>query len=431
MSEQELLMLSNYVYMDASTDPLTIGQSLERFKNADGGFDAASVAAAGVGGGMSAEQAADLFTRMDAMDEDFLALYPARYVDDPDLRGVCFVTNAAADSGTVVFRGTGGSYNAWHDNVTGEYLPDTAIQQRAADFVNYDCAGYSDLTVTGHSKGGNLAMYTTVMCATVTGCVSFDGQGFSLAFLKEYASEILASKDRIKSVSAYNDFVNILLRSIAGERVFARNTGDGIDAHSSYYLLVSNEFDENGNLITVRHQSPLAWALEETLGRFTDSIDLLPGEGNKQISDLLAAYVAAGMSADMGEEYEKKRIAEAADDVGDYLLSFLPDAESPVDVLTRITTKEKEAETDSMKSAASRLLEVQGRIRSVTDGILALDGQILPGSRIGFYVQRQLASMADRLQEEERNLGIYGETLQEITGLYLTRELELAGDIAS
>lgn len=431
MSEQELLMLSNYVYMDASTDPLTIGQSLDRFRNADGGFDAASVAPAGVGGGMSADQAADLFTRMDAMGEDFLALYPARYVDDPDLRGVCFVTNAAADSGTVVFRGTGGSYNAWHDNVIGEYLPDTAIQQRAADFVNYDCAGFSDLTVTGHSKGGNLAMYTTVMCASVAGCVSFDGQGFSLAFLKEYAAQILQSKDKIRSVSAYNDFVNILLESIAGERVFARNVGDGIDAHSSYYLLVSNEFDADGNLITTRDQSPLTWALEEAIDRFTDSIDLLPGEGNKQISDLLAAYVAAGMSADMGEEYEKKEIAHAQEGVGDYLLGFLPDAESPVDVLFRITTREKDARTESMQEAAAHLQNVRSTVHSVTDGILALNGQILPHSRIGFYVQRQLCAVTDRLQEEEKNLGIYKESLQEIADLYLTRELELAGDIAS
>ena len=44
---------------------------------------------------------------------------------------------------------------------------------------------YTELTVTGHSKGANKAMYTTIMCNNVTRCVSFDGQGFSKEFLSD------------------------------------------------------------------------------------------------------------------------------------------------------------------------------------------------------------------------------------------------------
>ena len=200
MSEEELLLLSNYVYMEASTDPMTIGESLDRFRNAQGTFDENSVAAAGIGGGMTRAQAADLFTRMDAMPASFQELYPSRIKNSADLRGICY-TQGEMDGGegTVVFRGTGGTYNAWHDNVLGEYLPSTGIQKQAADFVNYDCMGFDQLTVTGHSKGGNLAMYTTVMCASVAVCVSFDGQGFSLAFLHENMARIAEVSGKICS----------------------------------------------------------------------------------------------------------------------------------------------------------------------------------------------------------------------------------------
>ncbi len=121
MSEQELLMLSNYAYMDASTDPMTIRESIDRFRNAEGGFDEKSVAKAGVGGGMSNAQAADLFRRMDEMPDSFLDLYPSRVTDEPSLRGICYTAGKTdGGSGTVVFRGTGGTYAAWQENVTGE-----------------------------------------------------------------------------------------------------------------------------------------------------------------------------------------------------------------------------------------------------------------------------------------------------------------------
>ena len=99
LSDKELLMLSNYVYMDASTDPMTIRDSLARFKNEQGTFDENSVAAAGVGGGMNSQQAADLFTRMDAMPDSFLDLYPSWVKNEADLRGICY-TDGKKDGGT-------------------------------------------------------------------------------------------------------------------------------------------------------------------------------------------------------------------------------------------------------------------------------------------------------------------------------------------
>ncbi|MCR5267712.1 MAG: DUF2974 domain-containing protein [Lachnospiraceae bacterium] len=428
MSEQELLLLSNYVYMKASTDPMTIGESLDRFRNENGTFDEKSVAGAGIGGGMDAKQTADLFKRMDEMPDSFLDLYPSRIADDPSFRGICY-TEGKSDGGsaTVVFRGTGGTYDAWHDNVTGEYLNSTQIQKQAADFVKYDCASFQDLTVTGHSKGGNLAMYTTVVCAgAVAACVSFDGQGFSEAFIRENQAMIDAVKDRIKSVSAYNDFVNILLHPIAGERVFAQNQKDGIDAHSSYYLLASNEFDENGNLVTTRDQGFGAFALQEALLEITDRMDDLPGDGNRAVSGLLAAYLAAAMSEDKGDDFEKSRIVSGYEGIGAYLLSLLPASRRMVGNEAVIHTLQKEVQTQNLAEAASTFADAGARMRTISARINECSAGVDPSERIGHYVNQQLAALKEKMESRVQFMDSYATALRRISDLYLRKEQDLS-----
>lgn len=431
MSEQELLLLSNYVYMNASADQMTIGESLDRFRNAEGGFDANSVAAAGIGGGMNADQAADLFTRMDAMPESFQNLYPSRIQNDPDFRGICY-TDGKADGGkgTVVFRGTGGTYDAWHDNVVGEYLPSTKIQKQAVDFVNVDCMGFDDLTVTGHSKGGNLAMYTTIMCASVAGCVSFDGQGFSLACLRENFAAVAQSAGKIKSISAYNDFVNILLHCIAGEVVYAQNPADGIDAHSSYYLLIGNEFDENGNLTSVREQSFATKILREALDEITKGMDLLPEDGNEEVSNLLAAYVAAAMSDDKGEAYERQQIADASADAGRYLLELVPGLKRPDADAILIGTAQKEVETSILEQSAAHFSDAAKKIRVLQGRLQTLLDAVDPTETIGYYVNQQLQSVHENMEDQTHALFTCQSVLQQISALYLNKEEMLSSQIA-
>ncbi|MCR4685442.1 MAG: DUF2974 domain-containing protein [Lachnospiraceae bacterium] len=431
MNDQELLLLSNYVYMDASTDPMTIRESLDRFRNADGTFDEKSVAGAGIGGGMDSRQAADLFRRMDAMPDSFLDLYPSRVTDDPALRGICY-TNGKADggTGTVVFRGTGGTYEAWNDNVTGEYLHATNIQKQAADFINYDCMGFSDLTVTGHSKGGNLAMYTTVVCsASVAACVSFDGQGFSKAFLLANRALIEAAAGKIKSVSAYNDFVNILLHSIAGETIYADNPANGIDAHSSYYLLAGNDFDENGNLITTREQGFAARALKEALEELTDTMDLLPEEGNRAVSSLLGAYVAAMMSEDMGEQYEKQQIITGYREIGDYLLSLVPGCRMKGTEAAMIHTLQKELVTNDLTKAAETFAYAGGRMRAISGRIGEYRNSMDPTGQMEYYVNLQLQALQEKIDKRVQFMDAYAGTLGRVSNLYMMKEQEVSAMI--
>lgn len=272
-SEEELLMLSNFVYLDASKKDGTIREILSEYETPYGTFTKESVSGMGIGGGLDAEQVSDLFTRMKSECEkegsSFGELSASRRLEQEDIRGVCY-TDSSDENAVVVFRGTGGTKEAWSDNLYGAFSDDTRLQMTADDFVRYECGGYDNLTLTGHSKGGNLSQYVTLKNGDkVSKCVSFDGQGFGSAFLKNNEAEINENAHKIKSICAYNDYVNVLLFCVAGTVMFVPNEADGVDAHSSYYLLSSNDFDENGNFLKEKNQS----VISKAIGKLAEGIE--------------------------------------------------------------------------------------------------------------------------------------------------------------
>ncbi len=136
----------------------------------------------------------------------------------PDGKALCFAESAgAADSAIVAFMGTVDS-EEWRDNATAARVADSVYQEAAYNYVNG--LKYNDITVIGHSKGGNKAMYTAILCDKVTRCVSFDGQGFSRDFLIKYIKEISERSEIITNYSLSTDFVHILLKQLPGSQQY-------------------------------------------------------------------------------------------------------------------------------------------------------------------------------------------------------------------
>lgn len=88
------------------------------------------------------------------------------------------------DGTTVVaFRGTDNTLLGWREDFDMAYLPVVPGQQAAACYLERVAELGRPLRVTGHSKGGNLAMYAAAMAPTAGERVlqihSFDGPGLS------------------------------------------------------------------------------------------------------------------------------------------------------------------------------------------------------------------------------------------------------------
>ena len=122
----------------------------------------------------------------------------------------------------ISYKGTSGK-NEWEDNVHGLVESDTQSQTEALAFFDKYASKekYKDVIVTGHSKGANKAMYSTIVSENankISKCVAFDGQGFSNYFIDKYADKIDDNGSKITNYFAKNDFVNVLMKQVENSK---------------------------------------------------------------------------------------------------------------------------------------------------------------------------------------------------------------------
>lgn len=151
----------------------------------------------------------------------------------------------------VIFKGSTQAFE-WKDNVEGIATADTQSQRDAVQFV--DSINSDNITVVGHSKGGNKAMYCAVVSDKVKRCISMDGQGFSDEFIKKYQYKIATKSQNIKNISYCSDYVHALMRQIPGSiqlytgKGYGSNGADSLAGCHSPNSIFSYYENESGQL---------------------------------------------------------------------------------------------------------------------------------------------------------------------------------------
>lgn len=316
LSERQLLLLDNLMYCEAATSgdypsvELLVNDLRNNLKNAGK-----------ITGSSDSEKLSKILDEV-AKDSALMKLeigenHPDNGSSADAWSAVCFVDPDTKEA-TIAFRGTGGTYEAWFDNLEGAGDAELSPMQRSVrDWVQ--SLPYRNISVTGHSKGGNLAQIAAVFCPDlVSRCVSYDGQGFSEEFLKKFKDEIAVARDKIKSISAYNDYVNILMFPIAGEETFVNNNESMFPGgHFPENLLWDNEFDKDGNFISTREQGYIAKGLSilnKTL------LILLPPSLEETISD--AVGVVVGYLFDKDSESAKRALSQLSQSIANNLANI-------------------------------------------------------------------------------------------------------------
>ena len=254
-------------------------------------------------------------------------LYSLDIVDkDDSVPALCFNDPDDPGHAVVVFEGTSGQ-DEWIDNAIGLGVSDTERQKDALDYI--EDLPYDDITVAGHSKGGNKAQYVTILSDKIDRCVSMDGQGFSQEFLDKYYAEIQEKGHCIKNYYLDGDFVNILMFPvpgsdqicIAGDRSVV---GPANHCPSSFYQFLRDEeghwyidSDENGDTILIpgTREEVMVYLHEFT----TFIINVMPEDERERAGDYIGHILALAFVPDAHFDVDGK--VYTPDDLVEYLLS--------------------------------------------------------------------------------------------------------------
>lgn len=196
------------------------------------------------------------------------------------------------------FNGTGDGN--WGYNAAAYGGEPSRMQQKVLkwfdDVMNMYSGKYGEVYVTGHSQGGNNAMYVTMRSEyrdKISMCIPLDGPGFSDKFVNDTISEYYgndtdaynAQRDKIFAYNGENDYVSILGETSIvpeGHERFIKYTGGDPDFelfHHSKGLV-----DENGKISLVDDDSGFRKYIKNAISKLND---IEPAERRRKAADVM------------------------------------------------------------------------------------------------------------------------------------------------
>lgn len=279
---------------------------------------------------VSGDEWADILCAIKS-DPDLMSLTCESY--DDKSKGYCYVSKSG--DAYVTFRGTDSTDGGieWKDNVEGLGLTDTTCQKKALNYI--ENLQYDNITVCGHSKGGNKAQYVTITSDKVNRCISMDGQGFSKEFIDKYSAEIEQKGKLIKNYSYKDDFVHILMNYAPNsQQIYCTGTNTGIRCHNPNGMF-KLKYNEKSKKWEAYFQETEENTGMKYLHGFTCFVaNNMPIDERKSIGsylgNILSATMANGTFKVNGKEYTSKNIFEyimsdsdSASSVIAYLMKYI------------------------------------------------------------------------------------------------------------
>lgn len=170
----------------------------------------------------------------------------------------------------VAYRGTDASYVAWKEDFNLAFICPVPSQVSGAEYLNWVASlSKGPLRVGGHSKGGNIAVYSSLFCNQETqnrieAVYSHDGPGFSQGVLD--GPEFARMKNRIYKTMPQSSLVGVLLQHQENYRV-VQSSEFWIMQHDPYSWIV-----ENGDFHYLESLSSGALFLDKSLNQWISSL---------------------------------------------------------------------------------------------------------------------------------------------------------------
>lgn len=328
LSDEQIMLLEQLTYMEESmAAEVGVPSTYESIESLVGSFDEDAFkkleeAEENYDGEIKGTEWAAIIRAIQA-DEELMELKITNI--SKEVHAMCFVHSDSPEDAVVVFRGTKGQ-TEWEDNATGLYDTDTSCQEKALEYI--ERIPYDNVTVTGHSKGGNKAQYVTIMSDKVNRCISMNGQGFSQEFLDKYYAEIEKKGHCIKNYYLEGDYVNILMFPVPDSEQICIKGEEDIEflrnhASSAFYQYYQNE---NGEWMIVSENGKTILEIgtrEASMSYFHDLTTFLLNVMSPEDREILGDYlgVLLGIALVPGSSKQINGVTYTSETIGDYLLT--------------------------------------------------------------------------------------------------------------
>jgi len=144
----------------------------------------------------------------------------------------------------IAFRGTDSTVTGWREDFNMSYMMPVPAQKSAVEYVNQTAKGlFKRYWIGGHSKGGNLAIYSGVFCnpkiqKKIVRINSFDGPGFNRKMINDAAYKQV--ENRIDAYVPQNSIVGMLMEHEEDYKV-VQSTEFGLLQHEGFSWLIDRD----------------------------------------------------------------------------------------------------------------------------------------------------------------------------------------------
>jgi len=144
----------------------------------------------------------------------------------------------------IAFRGTDSTVTGWREDLNMSFMMPVPAQQSAVDYVNQTVKGlFKKYSFGGHSKGGNLAVYSAVFCnpkiqKKIEQIYNFDGPGFNRKMVNDAAYKTVEA--RISTFVPEQSIVGMLMEHEEDYKV-VESTEFSILQHEGFSWVVDRD----------------------------------------------------------------------------------------------------------------------------------------------------------------------------------------------
>lgn len=202
----------------------------------------------------------------------------------------------------VAFRGTDKNLIGWKENMDLAYNEVVPAQDMATKYLNDILKFFKKKTIVGgHSKGGNLAVYSSAFCNDklfkyIEQVYNFDGPGFNDFVIQNPNFEKV--KPKVKTIVPQSSIIGMLLEHKEDINVISSTESNGFTQHILYTWEVKRD-----DLIYLEGTTPVGKITNENISEW---ISRMSYEEKKQFISTLFKLVDADQS--VGDIFTKKNI---------------------------------------------------------------------------------------------------------------------------